>query len=69
MVSGVVQQTLVLPGFIYYSAVFIAREKGQRRHQALGRLAVVQQTAIPPCSVAQQDPGLQFSVIQARLVT
>ena len=42
------QQTPVLPGFIYYSAVIIAREKGQRRHQALGRLALVQQTAILP---------------------
>ena len=40
------QQTPVLPGFIYYSAVIIACEKGQRLHQALGLLALVQQTAI-----------------------
>ena len=30
------QQTRVLPGFIYYSAMIIACKKGQRWHQALG---------------------------------
>ena len=42
------QQTRVLPGFIYYSAVIIACEKGQRWQQALGLLALIQQTAILP---------------------
>ena len=36
------QQTRVLPGFIYYSAVIIACEKGRRLRQALGLLAWVQ---------------------------